>query len=415
MESRFPNIRHMRVFRETVRRGSVSAAAERCHLSQPAATQAIARLEADFGTPLLIRRTRELVPTECGALLVARVEAALDQLSKGARAAARAGKVETRGAGQSFDAHVTAAQIRSLIAIANTGSFTVAGRRLGISQPTVHRAARNLEAIAGTPLFHATAAGVELTAAAQAFAVGAKLAHAEIRQAHEEIGKELGVDRGTFNLGTLPLSRTSIVPGAVDAMVSAHDSVQIRVFDGRYDQLLRNLREGDLDCLIGALRDPAPADDVTQEVLFHDDLAIVAHPRHPLAQRKSATLEDTLAYPWIAPPRDTPTGSYLFETLQIHKREKTPVRVVSSSLVLLRGVLARGDYVSIISRHQISIEERDGHIVPLPIELKDNTRPIGLTYRTDWRPTQTQARFIELLRRFGTVEPRQSCRAGEYV
>jgi hypothetical protein len=65
---------------------------------------------------------------------------------------------------------------------------------------------------------------------------------------------------------------------------------------------------------------------------------------------------------------------------------------------MLRGILAEGNYVSIISRHQISVEERDGHIVPLDIELKGNSRAIGLTYRTSWRPTGTQARFIELLR-----------------
>ena len=141
---------------------------------------------------------------------------------------------------------------------------------------------------------------------------------------------------------------------------------------------------------------------MTEEALFNDELVIVAHPGHPLAKRDALTLDETLAFPWVAPPKDTPSGSYLFETLRIHEREVTPVRLVSSSLVVLRGILALGNYISIISRHQISVEERDGHMCVLPIALKDNYRAIGLTYRTNWRPTATQSQFIEYLRQFSS-------------
>ncbi|MCA2014045.1 LysR family transcriptional regulator [Cereibacter sphaeroides] len=403
MNNSLPNLRHMRVFLETARSGSVSVAAERCLLSQPAATQALARLEADLGTPLLVRRTRRFGPTPCGALFANRVEAALNHLHSGARAALRNGARDGSGwkggaPRAAFDHLVTAAQLRALIAVAGTGSFTLAAQELGLAQPTVHRAARSLEEIAGVPLFQTTVSGVELTTAAQAFVLGAKLAQAEIRQGFEEIGHALGDDRGTFNLGSLPLARTSIVPAATHRLISETQGVQVRVVDGRYPELLRSLREGDLDCLIGALRDPAPAEDVTQEPLFDDALAVVTHPRHPLAGKRGVTLEDTLAYPWVAPPKPTPAGSYLFETLRIQDRPQTPVRVVASSLVFLRGLLAAGDYVSIVSLHQVETEIADGHIVALDLPLENSVRPIGLTYRSSWRPTVTQARFLELLR-----------------
>ena len=263
MEFDLPNLRHMRVFRECLRCGSVSGAAAACNMSQPAATQAIAKLEATVGTRLVLRQPPRLGPTPCGALLVRRVEAALSHLERGAREASRSQPPRARDK-TSFDRHVTPAQIRALIAIAGSGSFTVAARQLGLSQPTVHRAARALEEIAGVSFFKSTPAGVELTAAAQAFTLGAKLAQAEIRQGREEIGRELGEDRGTFVIGSLPLARTAIVPRATHAMITGFPSVQVRVVDGRYHELLRSLREGELDCLIGALRDPPPADDVVQ-------------------------------------------------------------------------------------------------------------------------------------------------------
>jgi len=394
MTASLPNLRHMRVFLETARSGSVSKAAEACLLSQPAATQAIARLESEVGAALLVRRARRFGTTPCGALFLPRVHAALEHLHSGARLALR-GSGTRRAA---FDHLVTSAQLRALVAVAASGSFTIAARDLGLSQPTIHRAARTLEDVAGVPFFQASATGMDLTAAAQAFVLGAKLAMAEIRQGIEEIGREQGDDRGTFTLGSLPLARTSIVPQATHRLIAATQGVQVRVVDGRYPELLRSLREGDLDCLIGALRSPDPAEDVTQEALFLDELAIVAHPRHPLAGRAQVSVEETLAYPWVAPPKSTPAGTYLFETLRIQDQPRTPVRVVSSSLVMLRGILAEGNYISIVSRHQISVEERDGHIVPLAVPLTNAARAIGLTYRRAWRPTATQALFLDLLR-----------------
>ncbi len=402
MQSGFLNIRHMRVFVETARTGSVSTAADLCHLSQPAATQAISSLEANFGTALLIRKRQGSTLTTCGTLVERRTRAALKHLRDGAKNALReAGNKAVRR--QNFELSVTASQLRNLIAIANTGSFTVAARSLGLSQPTVHRTARNLEAVAGTPFFTARASGVHLTAAADAFMRGAKLAQSELRQAIEDVSRETGEEHGTFVLGSLPLARTAIVPKAIHAMVSTVEGFQVRVVEGRYAELLRSLREGDIDCLIGALRHPIPTDDIEQELLFQDALAIVAHPSHPLVDQRMVKLDETVEFPWIAPPKETPAGQYLFDTLQIHKRAESPVRVVSSSMAVLRGVLAEGHYVSVVSRHQINVEEALGTIAVLDVQLSGHIRDIGLTYRSDWTPTETQSLFIEYLRNFSKL------------
>ena len=86
-----PNIRHLRVFREVAHCRSVSMAAERAHLSQPAVTQAVAKLEADLAVPLFERRRDGMFVSEIGRKVLARVERALDHLQAGAREAARLG------------------------------------------------------------------------------------------------------------------------------------------------------------------------------------------------------------------------------------------------------------------------------------------------------------------------------------
>ncbi len=169
--------------------------------------------------------------------------------------------------------------------------------------------------------------------------------------------------------------------------------------EGPYLKLLRDLRHGQLDFIIGALRNPPPHDDIIQETLFEDPLAIVVRKGHPLSKLANITLKNTLNYPWIAPPKQTPTGTYLHNMLHISDMEHTPVKVVSSSLVLVRGMLLAGDYVTITSVNQIRFELENKSLVALSIELPNSTRPIGLTFRKDWQPTPTQNLFLDIIRK----------------
>jgi DNA-binding transcriptional LysR family regulator len=188
------------------------------------------------------------------------------------------------------------------------------------------------------------------------------------------------------------------VPAAIQKMVSEEKHLQVRVIEGRYSELLRDLREGEIDCLIGALRNPPPADDIVQEKLFMDSLALIVGPNHPLVGEPAISLEDALSFPWIASPIATPAGQFIFQTLKIEDRPQTPIRVVTSSLVVIRGLMQRDNFVTVISEQQIKEDLRDGTLVKLPIPLENNKRAIGLTTRRNWQPTDAQNRFLETLK-----------------
>lgn len=402
LESSLPNIRHLIAFSEVAATKRIGLAAERVHLSQPAITQAIAKLEAAYGASLFDRQPQGMFLTEAGEILERRARRAIEHLRTGgqlaARRAARTGDVRAR---RDFHKQVTRAQLHALVAIARAGSYSQAARDIGAKQPAVHRAARELQELAGIPLFEPVRRGVMLTPSAEAFVHHVRLAMAEMRQGSYEVDAFKGQDSTRIVIGSLPLSRSSILPDAIDGLLATSGTgLQIRCVDAPYPTLLRDLRFGEIDFLIGALREPLPADDVIQESLFSEQLSIVARPGHPLASRSRPTLRDTLEYPWIAPPKETPTGSYLFENLRIQDMAETPVRIVSSSLVLVRGLMQRGDYVTIMSQNQFETERRQGILAPLPISLRDSERGIGLTYRVGWRPTETQTRLIDMIRQY---------------
>ena len=71
------NLRHLRAAVAIVASGSVSAAARAVHVSQPAVTQGIAKLEAQIGQQLFERRADGMSPTEAALILAPRADAAL--------------------------------------------------------------------------------------------------------------------------------------------------------------------------------------------------------------------------------------------------------------------------------------------------------------------------------------------------
>ena len=63
------NFTHLAAFQAVVETGSVTAAAEHLHVSQPALTREIRALEERLGVVLFDRLPRGMLPTEAGRLL----------------------------------------------------------------------------------------------------------------------------------------------------------------------------------------------------------------------------------------------------------------------------------------------------------------------------------------------------------
>jgi DNA-binding transcriptional LysR family regulator len=73
----------LRYFQAVARHQHMGHAAADLRVAQPSLSHAIARLEADLGVPLFDRQGRRLALNRFGAVFLARVDAALDQLGQG--------------------------------------------------------------------------------------------------------------------------------------------------------------------------------------------------------------------------------------------------------------------------------------------------------------------------------------------
>lgn len=379
------NLRHLRLLLAVTESGSLTRAAARLHVSQPAVTQAIGKLESEAGGPLFDRTRQGFFATQRGRILSDRVRRTFDRLDP-ALADLSPRLLLT----------ATAAQLEALVAVHETENFTLAARRLGVSQPTVHRAVSKLEQEAGRRLFERTAFGISTARATQALAVAVVLAFRELDQAEADLAELDGGETGTIVIGGLPLSRSVLLPNALIRFRQARPDQKVLVIDGRYDDLLSGLRRGDLDVIVGALRLPVPIGDIVQEKLFDDRLAILAGHDHPLVGKPNVSRALLRTYPWVVPREGTPTR----DQFDAFFGAKDPPRSIiqAGSILLMREILGASDHLGCLSRAQARAELSKGLLSEIPVATDWPARPIGLTTRADWVPTKAQDLLLTLLR-----------------
>jgi len=368
------NLRHLASLAATARLGSLSAAAQAISLTQPALTQGLAKLERQFGEPLFERRPGGMVATLPTQVLAPRIEAALAYIAS---------------------PRVTLAQMRALIALADAGSYLGASVATGLSQPTLHRAVGDLSIGLRRVLVERRGKGIAFTDAGRRTVRAFRLARAELVAGLSEVAALRGRETGRITVGAMPLSRARLLPAAVTAFYRAHGQVQIRIVEGSHAELLEPLRDGDIDLLIGALRSPAPGDDVVQVPLFEDQPVVIARAGHPLATVRDPPPASLAAFPWTISAPGTPLR-LLWERMFARADVPLPgVPIECGSVITIRQLLLDSDFLTLLSRDQVAVELEAGWLTQVGDPPAALQRTIGLTTRRGWRPTAIQQQFLE--------------------
>ena len=391
------NLRHLDAISVIGRAGSMSAGARRMNLSQPALAQAVSKVERVVGKQLFERLPGGMVPTAAGRILIIRIERALRFLIQGVRLVRRSARLAPVA---HIERRVTMAQLRAVIAVESVGSYALAADQIGLSQPAVHRAVRDLQQFLGTTLLVRAGRAVRPTDVASRFVRFARLMLSELRTGLDEVGALDVGDGGRIQLGTLPMARAVFLPELLQQFMTAHPAASVGIVEAPYGELLNALRQGDIDLFIGgALRDPAPANDIVQEGLFDDEPVIVGNAKHPLRLKKRISPVDLLQFPWIIPAHGVPMRANWERMFRSQAVEPPKARIECGSMLIARGLMFNGDWLTLMSRDQVLFEQTAGALAEIEAPGEVLRRRIVLTRRRDWRPTPLQAHLIDMAHR----------------
>jgi DNA-binding transcriptional LysR family regulator len=238
---------------------------------------------------------------------------------------------------------------------------------------------------------------VMLTDAGRQMARTFRLARVELEAGLAELAALKGHETRSITVGAMPLSRARVLPAAITRFQRRHPQVRISIIEGSRAELVEPLRNGVIDFMVGALRDPLIEPDLVQQPLFRDWPVVVGRKDHPLAGSEPS-LADLAAYPWIvaapgAPLRDSWERMFAEAGLDLPR-----VPIESGSVMIIRQLLIHDDFLTLLSPDQVAVELEAQWLVALRTVPSELQRTIGISTRASWRPTLVQAEFVDDLR-----------------
>jgi DNA-binding transcriptional LysR family regulator len=192
-------------------------------------------------------------------------------------------------------------QLREFAAIAETGSFSKAARRLRIAQPPLSRHIRQLEDELGIKLFVRTAIGVQLTRE------GAML----LQQARTVLEDASAlVDLATrARAGRASTLRVAMAPGLCEVvnririhLVKTVPQLSIEGTDMSSAQQYAAIRRRLVD--VGLLRHLSEDAEIETEPLFGERFVVLVSETHPLAKKRTLKLKQLAGEPLLLQDRD---------------------------------------------------------------------------------------------------------------
>jgi DNA-binding transcriptional LysR family regulator len=276
------------------------------------------------------------------------------------------------------------------VAVADTGSFAEAARRLGSSPPAVTRAVIALEGHLGMRLLNRTTRTVRLTEAGMRYLEDARRILGEIDEMEEAAAGINAEPRGRLSV-TAPVlfGKMFVVPIIVD-FLQAHRQVEV---SGLFLDRVVNLVEEGLDVAvrIGHL----PSSTMLALKVGQVNSVLCAAPDYLARHGTPQAPADLAAHTIIASTRTTPTNEWRFpsekETLAVRVQ---PRLTVSSNDAAIEAALAGFGIVRLLS-YQVAPQLATGRLVRLLAGYETAPLPVHVVHREDRRSAGKVRAFVD--------------------
>lgn len=199
------------------------------------------------------------------------------------------------------------ASLNTFIAIAEQGSFSLAGEKLHITQPAVSKRLAALEEQLGAQLFDRMGREVRLTQAGQTLLPRAYRIVNELEDSKRALQNLNDNVSGTLSLATSHHIGLRRLPPVLRRFTREFPQVvlDIRFLDSEvaYNDVLHGRCELALITL-----SPQRREHLRSVKIWHDELVFVVAPGHPLGRQASVSLQDLCNWPAVFPGSQTFTS-----------------------------------------------------------------------------------------------------------
>jgi DNA-binding transcriptional LysR family regulator len=251
--------------------------------------------------------------------------------------------------------------------VCEEGSFSKAGRRFFLSEPSVSARIKHLEEVLGFDLFSRSRRGVQLTDAGTVFRsrVAPSLEGLQAAVVEGQAASRRRVSRITLWASASTLSH--LLPSMLDGFQAQHPEAEIAVRSAQPGQVLAQLSDGSIDCAIVHEPERPHLPGFRELELFRNVVGLVVAPGHPLAHQSRVTLPELAAHRLLHYEQGRGYWPVIQEALR--RGGHTPAETLSiESLDGLRELAKRGFGMVILALSMVLEEVERGELLFLPLQ-----------------------------------------------
>lgn len=246
---------------------------------------------------------------------------------------------------------MTLVQLRHLISLAQTGSFSKSAVALFLTQPALSRSIRALEDELGHPLFDRIGRHSEVTPFGREVVERARQlvqAADDLRESGEQLKRGMA---GSLRIGLGSGPGAMLMTPLLMHMAMHHPQLHLEISRGSTELLARSLRERTLDALVVDVRSLTPAADLRTTETFEMRGSFLCRRGHPLARKRAGVgFGQVRAYPIASTPLSDEVARVLVERYGPEAHPQRCVTLRCEELPSLVELTRRTDAVLIAIR-----------------------------------------------------------------
>jgi DNA-binding transcriptional LysR family regulator len=276
----------------------------------------------------------------------------------------------------------TLRQLQIFAAAARTLSFSRAARDVHLTQPAVSMQIRELERIAGLPLFERGRGRLRLTAAGDELLVHAHRVLQELRDAEEALAALAGLSRGRLTIAVVSTAKY-FAPKLLARFTHGHPGIELRLLVNNRAEVVRLLADDEVDLAItGTTPHELP---LAAKPFARHPLVVVAPPDHALARRRRVTAAELAREPFLVREPGSGTRAAFERFLRGARVHAGRTTEMQSNETIKQAVMA-GMGVAFLSAHAVGLELAAGYLVVLSVE--------GLPVYREWNVVHREGKVL---------------------
>ncbi len=286
--------------------------------------------------------------------------------------------------------YIEISNLQTFLAVAETGSFSLASEQLCLTQPAISKRIAQLENDLDTRLFDRIGRTTCLTESGEALLPRARRILQEIEDSRRTISNLSGRVGGLLKIATSHHIGLHRLPPVLRHFTSCYPEVELDLHFMDSEAACRAVTHGDLEIGIVTLPLDIPADLHTR-LIWPDPLDFVISPEHSLATTADISARQLCDYPAILPGIGTYTRELVeqaFKPLGL----AIPIRMSTNYLETIKMMVSIGLGWSVLPRSMLS-----GEISVLSVDGIALQRQLGSVWHKNRTLGNAATAMLELL------------------